>query len=231
MTCQRAANDFRALGSAWQLSPQNTEQKISPWGGLRPLIGLLPVTALTNTGNWSDTNRGERKFIILRDWGEWKVASFWRFLSGIPAKLKRFPAETHGQHSNWQQCSLLRHSSALLLSQAQRFFLLINLEQDNNQTNLSLENERINKNRYWRRTFSSWISVGIFFFVRVYNYCRCDVMSRYFLRSCRRFYLQKPPTGNIFTGSRIMYELISHKPKNYYVTLYVLCSVKHVVLM
>lgn len=66
MTCQRAANDFGAHGSAWQLAPQNTEQKISPWGGLRPLIGLSPVTALANsTYKWIDTNGEERKSLLF----------------------------------------------------------------------------------------------------------------------------------------------------------------------
>lgn len=65
MTCQRAANDFTAHGSAWQLSPQNTEQKVSPLGGLRPLIGLSPATALTNTEHWSDTNGEERESLLF----------------------------------------------------------------------------------------------------------------------------------------------------------------------
>lgn len=67
MTCQRAANDFSAHGSAWQLSPQNTEQKISPQGGLSPLIGLSPVTAWTNTEHWSHTNREEGESLLFLD--------------------------------------------------------------------------------------------------------------------------------------------------------------------
>lgn len=63
--CQRTANDFTAHGSAWQLAPQNTEQKISPRGGLRPLIGLSPVTALANSQHWSDTNGEERKSLLF----------------------------------------------------------------------------------------------------------------------------------------------------------------------
>lgn len=65
MTCQRVANDFTAHGSAWQLASQNTEQKISPRGGLRPLIGLSPVMALANTEHWSDTNREGREYSLL----------------------------------------------------------------------------------------------------------------------------------------------------------------------
>lgn len=65
MTCHRFANDFSAHGIAWQLSPQNREQKISPQGGFRPVIGLSPVTALTNTEHWSDTNREEREGLLL----------------------------------------------------------------------------------------------------------------------------------------------------------------------
>lgn len=45
---QSTANDFRAHGNTWQLVAQIPEPKVSPLGGLRPLIGLSPVTALTN---------------------------------------------------------------------------------------------------------------------------------------------------------------------------------------
>lgn len=63
--CQRAANDFSAHGSAWQRSPQNTEQKVSPLGDIRPLIGLSPATALTNTKYRSDTNGKQKESLIL----------------------------------------------------------------------------------------------------------------------------------------------------------------------
>lgn len=91
MTCQRVANDFSAHGSAWQLTPQNTEQKISPRGGLRPLIGLSPVTALPNTEHWSHTNGEERESLLFLETEEnERWPPFWRYLNGTGAKLERY---------------------------------------------------------------------------------------------------------------------------------------------
>lgn len=73
-------------------------------------------------------------------------------------KIHPFPAETHGRHSNWQLCSLLRHSSAVgvIVFSGTLVYSLINLKQDGDQTNMSFL-EKL-KNRYWQCTVSSWIS-------------------------------------------------------------------------
>lgn len=67
MTRQSTANGFSAHGSTWQLVARIPEPKVSPLGGLRPVIGLSAVTALTNAEHWSDTNGEKGECLLFRE--------------------------------------------------------------------------------------------------------------------------------------------------------------------
>lgn len=165
MTCQRVANDYNsAHGCAWHLAPQNMEQKISPQGGLRPLIGLSPVTTLANTEHWSDTNRKERECLLFLETEE-------------NERWPPFGSTSTGFMPNWKDPSVpsrdtwltFKLTMALIVETFQYcwcycflfyclLYSLINLDQEDNLTNRPLtENLRITKNRYWQCNFISWM--------------------------------------------------------------------------